>query len=310
VDWYATESADERVTLLSRPQTFRWLGAALFDWGLIALAMAGAYFALQYAQASRFSPPSGILFIFVCGLAIMVIGNRQHAIAILGHDGGHGLASSTRWVNDLLTEVFCFWPLNVGLGGYRAFHFKHHKTFGSAEDPELPHKRANAPRYDLPKTPREIFTYFWKDSIGLGIKEDLMLFELISGREGPLDVIGPIFWWGITLALLWTYGLWWLLILWFLALGSFFWATFRLRIWTEHMGTPDVHRISATWWQRALFVPHNTWYHFEHHRATTIPFWNLPKARGLNKEDSIKTIEELFESYATMPHIPSGTPLR
>jgi fatty acid desaturase len=90
------------------------------------------------------------------------------------------------------------------------------------------------------------------------------------------------------------------------ALGTSFGAVFRLRVWTEHVGTADVHRISARLFYQLIFLPHNTWCHFEHHRFPSVPFWNLPKARALETETHIDTLEALFSSYADYSAVPSG----
>ena len=51
--------------------------------------------------------------------------------------------------------------------------------------------------------------------------------------------------------------------------------SFRLRLWLEHQGTPETHRLHLNFWQAALLAPHNSWLHWEHHTWPTIPYHRL-----------------------------------
>ena len=56
-----------------------------------------------------------------------------------------------------------------------------------------------------------------------------------------------------------------------------------------------------------LFAPHNVWYHYEHHRWASIPFYNLPAARKLDTSVPVMTLTELYQFYAQAPPSKSGT---
>jgi fatty acid desaturase len=270
-----------------------WLLPVAIDWGTIVLALAAAGVAKSSAVYLG---------------AVFVIGTRQHALAIMGHDGAHRLACRSRWLNDLVTAVLCFWPLGLGITAYRRHHFTHHRHPGTQLDPELDYKRSRAPQWDLPANRQRHLRHFVKDVLGLGLR-DLVWVMRVVPPVSVMDVLGPLAWWAAALALIaWT-GATWVLVTWFAALATVFWAMFRLRIWTEHVGTAGVNRIGASWWQRLLFLPHNTWCHYEHHRWPSVPCRNLPAARALDRSTPVLSLGVQFEAYRSSARIVSGVPL-
>ena len=60
-------------------------------------------------------------------LAVMVIGSRQHALLILGHDASHYRYLPTRWQNDLFANLLLMWPTFASVEGFRKFHGTHHQ---------------------------------------------------------------------------------------------------------------------------------------------------------------------------------------
>ncbi|MDP2837866.1 MAG: fatty acid desaturase [Candidatus Moranbacteria bacterium] len=280
----------EMMLELSTPRPWRWLSGVLFDWACIISVLVLVWLTFH---------PLVIL------LAIVVIGNRQHALSIMAHDGGHFLAAKNKWLNDFLTVTFAFYPLSIGLSGYRKFHFAHHSFMGTENDPEFPSKKLDTPFWDLPTTPHNIFWLAIKDLSGLNIRTLWHLIQTFP-RVTPMDFIGPVLWWTIVGGILLSFHLWWVIALWIIATATSFLACFHLRVWTEHVGTTSVHRISPLWWQRLIFLPHNTWCHYEHHEWPTIPYWRLPKSRSLDNHEPIHSLEGVFESFRTAPTTPSG----
>ncbi|HEY4125023.1 MAG TPA: fatty acid desaturase [Rhizomicrobium sp.] len=291
---------------LSEPSAARWLGALAADYAIVGLAMAAAYSAFAFAQKSGFAAMPLIGAVVVIVLAVIIIGTRQHAIMILAHDGSHGQVSRNRRLNDLLTNLLSLWPFGVGLSGYRKFHFAHHRYMGTDADPEYIHKKKSAPAYDLPATPGHIVRLALTGLFGEGSDDQIYFIVYVMARDNLRDKAAPVLVWGAIGLVLWHFNAWWVAALWFSALATSFGAVFRLRVWTEHVGTAGVHRISARWIYRVLFVPHNTWCHFEHHRFPSVPFWNLPKARALDTATPVGTLEALFSSYAGYDVVPSG----
>ena len=280
---------------------------ALFnDYGAVGLAMVCSHSAFILAQQNHFDPMSTLIAFIVIVRAVIAIGTRQHAILILAHDGSHGHASRSRWCNDLLTNLFSLWPFGMGLSGYRRFHFAHHRYMGTASDPEFVHKKKAAPAYDLPASPRRIIGLASTALFGEGSSDQIYFIKYIIARNSLRDKVAPIAVWATLILVLWHFNTWWIALLWFVALGTSFGAVSRLRVWTEHVGTVSVHRISARLFYRMIFLPHNSWCHFEHHHFPSVPFWDLPKARAHETGPPICTLESLFASYGNYDVIPSG----
>ncbi len=283
-----------------KPIFWRWLINILADW----IVVIGVYWLMSWSNnnVSYWLLP-GIYFI-----AILVIGNRQHAISVMGHEGTHRLASQIRWFNDFVTDFFCWWPLGTGFKRFRLFHMEHHRYLGTELDPEYGKKVISDPIFDIPKTKGQIVRRFLLGLIGFhgGWKE---LFAAIWDFR-PItfyENIGLWLWRGAVFLILWQLQIWWWAIpLWFIAQGTAFWSMFRLRLWTEHVGTSETHRVWVPLWQRILYLPHYVWLHWEHHQWDFIPFWNLPKVRLLNQSVKIIPVGEVLDSYATSHFYKTG----
>ena len=185
-------------------------------------------------------------------LAILVIGSRQHAIAMLGHDGAHGAAFADRTINDRFTRI-CFGLIGIRLIPYRLFHMAHHWQLGKVGDPELPLKAH-----------KSWWVFDWKyvarDLAGLTSKEALNMwrhaggdYRLIGGVITVMAFIEPMF-----------------AVAWLIALSSSFVACNRQRMIIEH-GTPYKYN----WLHKLILFPHNGWKHAEHHANATVPFHKL-----------------------------------
>jgi fatty acid desaturase len=74
----------------------------------------------------------------VFGLAIILIGGLQHRLAGLGHESSHYSFMRHRYLNDLIPDLFCMFPLMTTVHFYRLFHFGHHQfTNDPGRDPDL-----------------------------------------------------------------------------------------------------------------------------------------------------------------------------
>jgi fatty acid desaturase len=103
-----------------------WL--ILHAWAVVALAAFGGAWAWNVHWA---------LGLVATPLALIVIGGRQLGLAILMHDGAHGLLTPNRKLNNWLGQ----WPSGAATGSdlyaYRAYHLTHHKFTQQPEDPDL-----------------------------------------------------------------------------------------------------------------------------------------------------------------------------
>ena len=117
----------EALAPLRERRLSRWLLPAAADW----LSILAAFAAVALTQHW-----------FVYTLAASGIGTRQHALGILGHDAAHRLACRSRRLNDVLGQLICFWPIGATLGGYRRYHFDHHRHLQSQRAfHRFPHQR-------------------------------------------------------------------------------------------------------------------------------------------------------------------------
>jgi fatty acid desaturase len=275
---------------LAVPSTVRWLALAAANWAAIAGAIAVAV------------QDGSLIALWV---ATLVVGNRQHALAFLGHDGAHGAVSSTRPLNDALTSMIALWPLGVGLHGYRRFHWRHHRHVGTPQDPELVHKSWAAPEYALPTTGRRLALHCVRDLLGHGARDLVRLIRLTPPARAA-DVVGPLAMASVLVAVSVLAREPRVIAVWYLSVVTSFWATFRVRVWLEHMGTTGTIRARVPWLFAMLFAPHGGAFHYEHHRWPRIPCWSLARARELDREEPIVELRELFARFASSPRLASG----
>ncbi len=269
--------------------------------------MKASAWSLSLASAMQYAPFATMQFTVITFMAMIVIGSRQHALLILGHEGGHRLVASNQRLNDFLTNLFCFWPFGLDTREYRTFHLSHHRHVGTSDDPELEAKRDGGHAWDLPATRWRIALLFVKDLVFGGLYEQVHLIRQIPSLKRPWMFVTMIALWLIVGTVLFLFGVLWLLVLWFGSVCTTMWAMFRLRVWIEHQGTAGTHRVHASWLIRVFVAPHNTWYHYEHHCYPYIPCFNLPRIRVLLPEPPVQTARELFEWYGGRPQTPSGT---
>lgn len=108
----------------------RWQGIwqIAHAWLVIAFAALGAAWAWeQNMLAGLIATP----------IALALIGGRQLGLAILMHDGAHGLLHPNRKLNNWLGQ----WPTGAATGSdlyaYRTYHLTHHRFTQQPEDPDL-----------------------------------------------------------------------------------------------------------------------------------------------------------------------------
>lgn len=171
---------------LAQPSEWKWLGLVVLDWLVIAVAM---------LIAAWLNHPAAFVF------ASVTIAVKQHALAILAHDGAHRLVSRTRWLNDVLTNLFCFWPLGFPLEGYRRFHFQHHRLTGTPQDPELIHKRVFK-QWEVPTTSCKLSAHVLSDLLGGGIPH-LAMAAYLTRAVSFLDGAVPLLFWLVISLIAW-----------------------------------------------------------------------------------------------------------
>jgi fatty acid desaturase len=259
-----------------------------------------AVIALAFAALARWpSVPVGAACVFV-------IGTRQHSLAILGHESTHFLVARRRWLNDLVGNVVGFWPLFVTNEGYRRWHFQHHQTVGTGDDPERAVKRGRL--YTLPLKPWQFVLIFVGDLVGLGIPELARLVYTIRPPSWSYYLGPALLWTSFVLGAWWCHALW-IPGVWVLATLTAFWSVYRIRSWAEHTGIGDqTYRFRAGPLLEFLFFPNKSSHHFEHHRWPSIPCYNLEKTRPLEDKVPVMSVREMFRFFAGEPAVRTMVP--
>jgi len=232
-----------------------WIKDVLFDWTCIVITIIAGHFLPWYA------------WIVCC----WIVGNRLHGLAILGHDATHKLVSRNRTLNRFLGEFLCFSPIFLGWNGYRTLHMKHHKFLGTDKDPELPSKKAVGIVAEKATT-KNIILQFVKDLFFISIGDT----RYLSTKKEKGDWKSIVVFHSLLILLACLVSLK-ILLFFYGGLLTGFLACARLRIWFEHVGTTETHKIKAKTWQRILFLPHYAEYHHEHHIKPAVPYHLLKK---------------------------------
>jgi fatty acid desaturase len=111
------------------------LGFLASDYAGIALVIGGT--ALFRAWRSD----AGLSWMWdgpVVALAVVLIGGFQHRLAGLGHESAHYTLLRNKFLNDLVGDVFCMFPIFSTIHFYRLFHLAHHQYTNDPErDPDL-----------------------------------------------------------------------------------------------------------------------------------------------------------------------------
>lgn len=267
----------------------------VFNWATIGIAI---YFGVHY-----FNP---LTYLF----AILVIGARMHALAILMHDATHYRFLKNRNLNDLITNVVTMYPLFLTIEKYRTNHLRHHQHLNTDEDPDWVSKFGRR-EFQFPTTLRAFITcllsYFL---LVQGIKDALWFVQRfnIVGKKKSIEKQNPVTqlaFYGTLIITLSIFGLWkYFLLFWVVPYFSTFLMFQYIRSVAEHFGElkyesllSSSRTVKTNIWERFFIAPHNVGYHLEHHLYPGVPYHNLPKLHQLLMES---------EEYKSKAHITHG----
>lgn len=273
-------------------------GAAIvYNWTIILVA---AYLSATY------------LNVFTYFLAIIVIGARMHALAILMHDASHYRFMKNRYWNDLITDMTTMYPLFLTIEKYRINHLAHHKHLNTEEDPDwvskLPKKE-----FQFPKTKQEfmlgILSYFL---LVQGVKDAIWFvtrFNVLGPTKNPTkkaSKVPQLLFYGTLLTVLTVFSLWkFFLFFWIVPYFSTFLMFQYIRSVSEHFGDlaydhllSSSRTVKTNIVEKFLIAPHNVGYHIEHHLYPGVPYYNLPKLHHLLQRTPIyKKHAHLTQGY-------------
>lgn len=255
-------------------------------------------------------------------VALLILGGRQLALAILMHDLGHKAFFKTKSLDFPIGRWFAAWPIFHDIDRYRPYHLQHHSHTGTPDDPDL--NIANA----YPVKPASFRRKVFRDFIGAsGLRNYIGVFMMHFGyltyslggvaikerpgstgralRNGAKRLWGPLLVNGAMFGILWALGHPLLYLLWVGAMFTTQMFALRIRAMAEHAATPPVSETNlyptrttkANFVERLLFAPHHVNYHVEHHLLMTVPSYNLPRMHRLLVERGFYQQATLANSY-------------
>ncbi|MEW6776381.1 MAG: fatty acid desaturase [Bdellovibrionota bacterium] len=281
-----------------------WRGALsiLWTWGWIA-----AGFALYIARP-------GVLTFLV---AWVVLSGRHLALAILMHDGAHGLLFSNKKWNDRLGQWLTGHPVLNNMLVYRMIHLQHHRHTWTKDDPDLalakpfPITKSSFRRKvirDLTgQTGYERYRAIIRISAGLSAKkkglEGKSFFACLKAFAKTQK--GFLITNGILLAAVSAFGHpEAYVLLWVIPAMTGFSLVLRIRSIAEHAAISDptdelkqTRTTLAPGWVRFFMAPHNVNYHLEHHLYMYVPQYHLPKVHKTLKERGVFEHAEITPGY-------------
>lgn len=297
-----TYLSQEQLTELRTIHATRSLGSVAWTWGWIV-----GCFALYVYE------PSLLTF----AVAWVIMSGRHLGLAILMHEGAHGLLLRNKPWNDRIGQWLTAYPTMTDMLLYRRAHFQHHRHTWSKEDPDRHLAEA------LPVTPASFRRKMIRDLSGqTALKRYRILTRFAAGlnpRKSGLE--GKSLWTvlrtfassqrgflitnAILLGALTLAGRpdAYLLIWWLPALTGYS-VVLRIRSIAEHSCVTDrtdplrqTRTTLAPAWLRFLIAPHNVNYHLEHHLFMTVPHSNLQKAHRWLREAGALEGAEIAPSY-------------
>ena len=253
-----------------------WLTAHV--WAVIALAVT-AYILV----------PNPFVFI----AAFLIIGSRQHGLAILAHDCAHGVFFKNRAVNEWVGKYLLAAPYGGDMLSYRKYHLKHHRYAQSKDDPDLPLSAK------FPTTKASLTRKFLRDITGMTfLRLRIGTWKMRKGQHPQIegsDAFQKSSSWPFLISNAVIFSIfafaghpWLYLTLWLLPLWTWFFACLRIRNIAEHgMTTTDDNPLThartthTNVIERILFAPYWVNYHVEHHTYMFVPCYRL---KALHKE--------------------------
>ncbi|MBV8798784.1 MAG: fatty acid desaturase family protein [Alphaproteobacteria bacterium] len=254
-------------------------------------------------------------------LAVLVIGSRQLGLAILMHDGAHGVLMRTRARNEWISQWLCAFPVFADTIPYRHYHLQHHRSTQQPDDPDLV---LSTP---FPITKSSFRRKMIRDVTGqTGFKQRRAQIKAALGESGePLALRfatfrrklgGPLIVNAVLLALLSAFGRpHYYLLFWLFPLLTWQQVITRIRNIAEHAVVPDnddvlrnARTTYASFLERAFVAPYWVNYHVDHHALMYVPCFNLPKLHALLLARGYGPQMEIQPSYLAMLRLALSKP--
>lgn len=271
---------------------------------VVQLVLNWLIISLSAYLSTRFSHP------FSYFLAVVVIGTRMHALAILMHDAAHYRFLKNKQWNDFITNYTTLYWMFSSVDKYRQTHFRHHQHLNTEEDPDW-FAKLGRKKYTFPKTRKEFFltclSYLF---LIHGIMDALWFLKRFGQFSAESDSRGldkglQVTFYLLLVILLSAFGLWKVYLLyWVIPYFSTFFLFQYIRSVAEHFGELAYdHLLTSTRsfqvnpLEQFFFAPHYVGYHLEHHLYPGVPFYHLPKLHLLLQQTPL---------FAEKAHVTHG----
>jgi fatty acid desaturase len=119
----------------------------------LALVIGGAVWFDQWRIAAGWSWLASVP-VFV--VAIVLVGAGQHQLSGLAHEGVHHILFRTRYLNELVSDLLCLFPLYSSTHHYRLQHLAHHQFVNDpVRDPDVSQLQTSGHWLPFPLTKRQ-----------------------------------------------------------------------------------------------------------------------------------------------------------
>ncbi|MFW7378876.1 MAG: fatty acid desaturase family protein [Oligoflexus sp.] len=248
-------------------------------------------------------------------VAMLIIGTRQHALAILMHEGAHGNIIRNRKWNNRIAKWFLAWPIGISFENYKYVHMKHHLHMNEEQDPDWNFLKD---WHDLPAPKSFYIKLIAKFLLGYGFIESMKFQRAWHQANPKASYLGGELWINLSLISLLVYGLFagqWTPILYFFSLwvaplGMVAYPCNVLRAMMEHYSfegrSPEERSnrlinsrsVAGSLLEKVFLIPHNVGFHLEHHIYDKVPYYNLEKLSAiLQEQDDFVAIAPVYKSY-------------
>ncbi|MDC0273751.1 MAG: fatty acid desaturase family protein [Planctomycetaceae bacterium] len=298
-DWKKPVSPDV-IKKLSTLQTWKSVLGVLTEWVIIGAVITASWHLWSVHIAAGIA---GYI------AAVVLIGSRQHALAIIMHESAHYRISNNRFWNELIGQMGAAWWLTIDVRFYRQLHFSHHRSPNTDDDPDWELRETGD--WSFPKTRTGIFFLFLGDALGLRLLDQLQFFGRYTYQ--PKHPIGGWDFGKIAFYLAFFTGMSFLfgatfwkiyLMYWSVPMVTWLKVVLRFRTIAEHYALEydhiyrDTRTTYPSWWEKILFAPKNINYHLEHHLYPSVPFYNLPRLhQELLENEDFRNNAHLTKTY-------------
>lgn len=266
----------------------------------LAVAIGGTLWIYRWLIDNGGSP---VWIVPVYILAVFFIGAVQHRLSNLTHEAGHYALFRNRYLNEIVSDLFCIFPLGATTHNYRVSHWGHHAYTNHPEkDPDLIRlMRHQEYRFPMPKRrflwlyvllqifPGQSLRYLWgraKIAV-LGINEGAFAETQPVYGTTVTSLLRLAYYSAGIFLMTWMGGWIYLGLFWIVPIVVAYPLWMLLREIAHHTNVPDnsTFRNSRVfrphWIEEFCIFPYGQAYHLPHHLFPSVPHYRLSRAHEL-----------------------------